>query len=86
MNRRVLCEDSLECFAPLLVAKAISWVSAQNGTFTPSWNPSSVGGDYANITIAYKAGRPLKPNTQPSVTIITEMHNGPIAETSGAQS
>src|SRR5664279_5888739 len=30
MNRRVLCEDSLECFAPLLVAKAISWVSAQN--------------------------------------------------------
>src|SRR5664280_2498666 len=67
-----------------------SGVESQNtgtvGTFTPSWNPSSVGGDYANITIAYKAGSPLKPNTQPSVSIITEMHNGPIAETSGAQS
>jgi hypothetical protein len=67
-----------------------SGVESQNtgtvGTFTPNWNPSSVGGDYANITIAYKAGSPLKPNTQPSVTIITEMHNGPIAETSGAQS
>ena len=67
-----------------------SGVESQNirtvGTFTPSWNPSSVGGDYANITIAYKAGSPLKPNTQPSVTIITEMHNGPTAETSGAQS
>jgi hypothetical protein len=56
------------------------------GMFTPSWIPTSVGGDYANITIAYKSGSPVKPNTQPSVTIITEMHNGPIAETSGVQS
>jgi hypothetical protein len=33
-----------------------SGVESQNtgtvGTFTPNWNPSSVGGDYANITIA----------------------------------
>jgi hypothetical protein len=67
-----------------------SGVESQNigtlGTFTPSWNPSSVGGDYANITIAYKAGSPLKPDPQTPVAIITEMHNGVIAETSGARS
>jgi hypothetical protein len=67
-----------------------SGVESQNtgtvGTFTPSWNPSSVGGDYANITIAYKAGSPVRPTIQPTVSIITEMHNGPIAETSGARS
>jgi hypothetical protein len=67
-----------------------SGVESQNigtvGTFTPSWNPSSVGGDYANITIAYKAGSPVRLTIQPIVSIFTEMHNGPIAETSGAQS
>jgi hypothetical protein len=46
------------------------------GTFTPSWIPSSVGGDYANITIAYKSGSPVKPNTQPIVSIITEVYGG----------
>jgi hypothetical protein len=55
-----------------------SGVESQNtgtiGTFTPNWNPSSVGGDYANITIAYKAGSPVRPTMQPSVSIITEMY------------
>ena len=55
-----------------------SGVDSQNtgtvGTFTPSWNPSSVGGDYANITVAYKAGSPVRPNIQPSVSTITEMY------------
>jgi hypothetical protein len=46
------------------------------GTFTPSWIPSSVGGDYANITIAYKSGSPVKANIQPSVSIITEVYEG----------
>jgi hypothetical protein len=58
-----------------------SGVESQNtgvvATFTPSWIPSSVGGDYANITIAYKAGSPVKPSTsQPSVSIITEVYGG----------
>src|SRR5664280_2218544 len=57
-----------------------SGVESQNtgvvGTFTPSWIPSSVGGDYANITIAYKAGSPVRPTTQPFVSIITEMYEG----------
>jgi hypothetical protein len=55
-------------------------VESQNtgvvGTFIPSWIPSSVGGDYANITIAYKSGSPVKPNIQPVVSIITEVYGG----------
>lgn len=48
-----------------------SQAAPSTGTFTPNWSPSSVGGDYANVTIAYKAAVPSA--SQPSVTIITHL-------------
>jgi hypothetical protein len=65
-------------------AATIAKSLADNGFFDAKHTVSLNANEKLEIT--NKAGRPLKPNTQPSVSIITEMHNGPIAETSGARS